>query len=121
MTVSLLDTKPPDEWLDRVIVQRVLNGYHDQVTRPLSRAERVAVIGPMLDQIYEDARAGLFSERSQLNVAMKHYGWSGQSVSEIAKVARPGHSTRMERARRANLPWRDLVYGKRRTVQEVAA
>lgn len=121
MTVPLLNTKPRDEWLDRVIVHRVLNGHHDQVTRPLSKAEKLAIIGAVLDQIYADAVAGLFSEHSQLNVIMKRYGLSRHTTSELGKIARPEHAERMRRARRAYIPWDDLADGRHRTVEEIAA
>jgi DNA-directed RNA polymerase specialized sigma24 family protein len=91
-----LDT-PADNFLDEEVVRRVLD--LKPVGRPLSRAEKRAVLGPVLDQAYECALDQLNKPKITLVQLVKLFRMNHDEIAKMAEEVRPGHRERMEQAR----------------------
>lgn len=111
LALEISQTKPHDHWLDREIVRRVLRGRFDLVHRPLSHAERVAVVGPILDATVEAARVGKVPDLP-MSVVAKQLGFgNGTVLAKICQEARPDHAQRMKEARAEYVSFYDVASG----------
>jgi len=98
------------DWVDTEIVRRVLAGHYHRVTRKLSHAEALVVIGVVLDEMHAAAINGYRPDRSmtQLSEAL---GWSGHRVAVLTAEARPKHAERMREARENYRGWQAIADG----------
>lgn len=110
-TLDTANTKPPDHWLDREIVKRVLSGRFHLVHRPLSRAEIKMVFGELLDAMYEAVKTGYPPELT-LTTVCTHFGWAGGLQAAVTREVRPGHAERMRRARAEYVGYEAIASGR---------
>jgi len=113
--IDTLNTKPHDTWFDQVIVNRAAAGHFHLVTRPLSFAESVAVIGPLLDEQYRSYEAGCSPEGISIQKMIEQIGWHGELVRKLVDAARPGHRERMAELRASYKSLETIATGKYRS------